>query len=106
MRPAYLSAARSLQLGREQAVEGEIGRALDLYDEAMALLRTLPPERTRDVLLAHTHLAFYQTLSLVENAGKALDHHLRQGVSYARSTRDPLARAIAEECLSGLEQVL
>lgn len=106
MRPAYLSAARALQLGREQAVEGEVGRALDLFDEALSLLRTLPPESTRDVLLAHTHLACYQTLSLVEAEGRELDHHLRQGVSYARSTRDPLARAIAEECLSGLETVL
>ena len=105
MRPAYLSAARHLQLGREYAVEGELRRALAAYQSALDLLRTLPPERTRDVLLAHTHLAFYQTLALDEgsNAGQP---HLHLGVSYARSTRDPLARAIAEECLSGLETVL
>lgn len=106
MRPAYLSAARALQLGRGQAIEGEIGHALDLYAEALSVLRALPPERTRDVLLSHTHLAFYQTLFLVHAPDKDLDHHLRQGVGYARSTRDPLARAIAEECLSGLDAVL
>lgn len=104
MRSAYLTAARSLQLGREWAVQGDQRRALDAYDDSLALLRTLPPERTRDVLLAHTHLAFYQTLALVGAQGGR--KHLHLGVSYARSTRDPLARAIAEECLSGLDAVL
>ncbi|MFC3831515.1 MULTISPECIES: hypothetical protein [Deinococcus] len=104
MRSAYLTAARALQLGREWAVEGDQRRALDAYEEALSLLRVLPPERTRDVLLAHTHLAFYQTLELVGSRGG--QHHLHLGVSYARATRDPLARAIAEECLSGLDVVM
>ena len=56
------------------------------------------------MLLAHTHLAFYQTLALVGSPGG--QNHLHLGVSYARSTRDPLARAIAEECLSGLDVVM
>ncbi|SMB90356.1 hypothetical protein [Deinococcus hopiensis] len=104
MRPAYLTAARSLQLGREWAVEGDQDRATEAYEEALGILRALPPERTRDVLLAHTHLAYYQTLVLV--GSQAGQEHLHLGVSYARSTRDPLARAIAQECLSGLEAVL
>ncbi len=105
MRPAYLTAARDLQLGREWAVEGETRKALGAYRDALDLLRTLPPERTRDILLGHVHLAFYQTYTLMGDA-KTGQHHLQQGVSYARSTRDPVARAIAEECLSGLETVL
>ncbi|GGL09802.1 hypothetical protein [Deinococcus radiotolerans] len=104
MRSDYLSAARALQLGRESAVEGDQGRALRLYREALELLSVLPPERTRDVLLAHTHLAFFQTLELL--GGPDGQRHLQLGVSYARSTRDPLARAIAEECLSGLDVVM
>ncbi|MBZ9752382.1 hypothetical protein GO986_15155 [Deinococcus sp. HMF7620] len=105
MRSAYLTAARALQLGREGALEGDQARALRLYGEALDLLTLLPPERTRDVLLAHTHLAFYQTLELLggKDGGQ---RHLQLGVSYARSTRDPLARAIAEECLSGLDVVM
>ncbi|WP_420596909.1 hypothetical protein [Deinococcus sp.] len=103
MRPAYLNAARSLQLGREAAVEGEGAAALEYLAAAMNSLRVLPPERTRDVLLSHVHLAFFQTLSML-GADQA-DEHLHLGVSYARSTRDPLARAIAQECLSGLEAV-
>ncbi len=104
MRSAYLTAARSLQLGREWAVAGDQPQALEAYQEALSLLRTLPPRHTRDVLLAHTHLAFYQTLALVGSPGG--QNHLHLGVSYARSTRDPLARAIAEECLSGLDVVM
>ena len=105
MRPAFLTAARDLQLGREWAVEGETRKAVNAYQDALELLQTLPPERTRDILLAHVHLAFYQTLHLIGDE-KGGQHHLHQGVSYARTTRDPLARAIAEECLSGLESVL
>lgn len=105
MRPAYLTAARDLQLGREWAAEGDFGRALEVYGEALDLLQTLPPERTRNILLGHVHLAFFQTYALLgeQQAGR---RHLQWGVSYARTTRDPLARAIAEECLSGLEAVL
>ncbi len=93
-------------MGREWAVEGNLNRALNMYEEALGLLVVLPPERIRDILLAHTHLAFYQTLSLEGKPNPQERAHLQKGVSYARSTRDPLARAIAEECLSGLETVL
>jgi hypothetical protein len=104
VRPAFLTAARALQLGREAALLGDEQRAVEEYQSALDLLRTLPPERTRDTLLAHAHLAAYQTLSL---AGREdAQNHLHLGISYARSTRDPLARAIAEECLSGLDVVM
>ena len=110
MRPAYLTAARALQLGREAALLGNHRGAMQEYQDALDLLRTLPPERTRDTLLAHAHLAMYQTLAPARTL--ALDdrdeaqEHLHLGISYARSTRDPLARAIAEECLSGLDVVM
>ena len=104
MRSAYLTAARALQLGREAAVEGESSAALDFLGQAHSALKVLPPERTRDVLLGHVHLAYFQTLTLLGSAQAG--EHLHLGVSYARSTRDPLARAIAQECLSGLDAVL
>lgn len=105
MRSVYLTVARLLQGGREAALEGEGAEAVRAYEQALDLLRALPPERTRDVLLAHTHLAYYQTLAL-SNRQHDTQEHLHLGISYARSTRDPLARAIAEECLSGLDVAL
>ena len=104
MRPAYLTAARALQLGREAALLGEQHTAMQEYLGALELLRTLPPERTRDTLLAHAHLAAFQTLALAGHRGA--QEHLHLGISYARSTRDKVARAIAEECLSGLDVVM
>ena len=105
MRSAFVTVARLLQQGREFALEGEGGQAVRAYQQALDLLRALPPERTRDVLLAHTHLAYYQTLALSSRPDMTQEH-LHLGISYARSTRDPLARAIAEECLSGLDVAL
>jgi hypothetical protein len=65
-------------------------------------------ERTRDVLLAHSYLTKYQTLQLEDRSkeNKLALESLHLGVSYARSTKDPIARAIAEECISGLDVAL
>ena len=104
MRPVYYTIAMHLKTGRELAVAGDADGALAEFHQAVRALRALPPERTRDVLLAHAYLARYQTLTLA-NREAALEN-LNLGVSYARSTRDPLARAIAEECLAGLEASL
>ena len=110
MRPQFYTAAKILRKGRESALQGRIEEAVKEYQRGIALLRTLPPEHARDVLLAHLYLAHYQTLTLdprtPEPRGKEKEKEgalesLHLGVSYARSTRDPLARAVAEECLSG-----
>jgi hypothetical protein len=101
MRQVYYSIAMHLKTGRERALEGDTDGALSEFASALASLHQLPPERTRDVLMAHAYLNRYQTLAL-ENKNLALES-LNIGVSYARSTRDPIARALAEECISGLE---
>jgi hypothetical protein len=108
MRNIFYNIALTLKSGREKAVAGDKHGALLEFNNAIYGLRELPPERTRDVLLAHSYLAKYQTLQL-EDRGKenklALES-LHLGVSYARSTKDPIARAIAEECISGLDVAL
>lgn len=104
MRQAYYAIAMNLKTGREHALSGGADAAVREFQAAIKSLRALPPERTRDVLLAHAYLARYQTLALADRNVALESLHL--GVSYARSTRDPLARAIAEECLSGLDVAL
>ena len=106
MRNAFYNAALSLKAGREKALEGDKSSAVSSFDKCIRELKELPPERTRDVLLAHSYLAKYQTMALEDKGNKRAQESLHYGVSYARSTKDPLARAIAEECLSGLDIAL
>ena len=106
MRNAFYNAALSLKAGREKALEGDKSGAVSSFDKCIRELKELPPERTRDVLLAHSYLAKYQTMALEDKGNKRAQESLLYGVSYARSTKDPLARAIAEECLSGLDIAL
>jgi len=108
MRPQYLIAVQNLKKARDAAVMGEKVAAARDFKNVVLLLGLLPPERTRDILLAHAHLGYYQTVTR-ESQGredKVALESLHLGISYARSTRDPLARAIAEECLSGLDVAL
>ncbi len=105
MRNIFYSIALNLKLGREKAVAGDKPGALYEFNNAIYGLKEFPPERTRDVLLAHSYLAKYQTLLLEDRTkeNKLALESLHLGVSYARSTKDPIARAIAEECISGLD---
>jgi hypothetical protein len=101
MRNIYFQIAKNLKLGREKALEGDKNGAVQAFDLCVGELRLLPPEHTRDVLLAHSYLNKYQTLALDNKDSKRALESLQRGVSYARSSRDPVARAVAEECLSG-----
>ncbi len=103
MRNIYYQIAKNLKLGREKALEGDKNGAIQTFDKCLSELRELPPERTRDVLLAHLYLNKYQTLALDNRENKRALESLQRGVSYARSSKDPVARAVAEECLSGLD---
>ncbi len=93
----YERAARALQDGREAAQAGEVRLALNMIEQALDMLEVLAPHRERDILLAQAHLGSYQLLTVLGKPQAA--QHLRRGVSYARTTRDPLARELAQECL-------
>lgn len=97
MRSAYLTAAQMLKSAREFSLMGKPDEAVRTFHRVVEVLTALPPERTRDVLLGHAYLGHYQTLCV---QGEKPDLELlNRGVSYARTTRDPLVRAIAQECL-------
>jgi hypothetical protein len=108
MRPVFYNVALHIKAAREHGVARDARSAIKEFDTAIAKLRELPPERVRDVLLAHAMLGKYQTLTLEKDKGsqKLALESLHLGISYARSSRDPLARAIAEECLAGLDATL
>lgn len=65
-------------------------RTRTLLAEAEAHLRTLKPTPERDGLLA---LALLRQAAL---GGERAAERLRLGISYARSSRDPQARALAQ----------
>ncbi len=103
MRNIYTQIAITLKTGREKALVGDKNGAIQAFDKCLQELRELPPEKTRDVLLAHSYLNKYQTMVLDNKDNKKALESLQRGVSYARSSKDPVARAVAEECLSGLD---
>jgi hypothetical protein len=100
MRSAYQQIALTLEAGREAALQNDRGGALQAFDKCIRELKELPPERTRDVLLAHSYLNKYQSLAAEGRESKRAVESLHWGVSYARSTKDPVARALAEVCMN------
>lgn len=97
MARGYREAAQRAEDAQDAAAAGELKLALRLWEEVLASLRLLPPRLERDTLLALAHL---ETYLLLRHFGKAsAPWHLQRGVSYARTTRDPRARALAQQCL-------
>lgn len=105
-RPGHAHAAHLLKKGQQAAQLQHPDVAISCYRDAIELLRGLPPERDRDILLAHLYLRQYQ--ASYQQSGRSEDAlaELHLGVSYARSTRDPEARALAEICQKDLDIAL
>lgn len=94
---SYQQAAQALQDAQDAAHAGAARLGLRMLEQALDILEVLAPTRERDILLAHAHLGCFQVLGTL---GKPqAEYHLRRGVSYARTTRDPEARRLAQECL-------
>jgi hypothetical protein len=56
MRPVFYNVALHIKAAREHAVARDPQAAIKEFDTAIHKLRELPPERVRDVLLAHAML--------------------------------------------------
>ncbi len=107
MRQAYLEIAKKIKAARGAVVLGHKGDAARAFRAALEELKFFPPERHRDILLAHAYLGLYQTFVRPGEPVKLeIQEALHLGISYARSSRDPIARAIAQECLEGLDIAL
>ncbi|MFC6591591.1 hypothetical protein ACFP81_05890 [Deinococcus lacus] len=86
-----------LDQGQRLAAAGQHRRALDTYRDVLALLRRQKPTPGRDGLLAAAYLLAYQSLRATRH--REAGAQLQRGVSYARTSRDPQARALAQACL-------
>ena len=88
-------AAAHYRRGRELEASGMRHEALDAWQSALKDLHAVRPQRNRDVLLAQVYLACH-VASRDQDPASALTS-LRFGYSYARTTREPHVRILAEE---------
>lgn len=95
MQELLYEAARHYKRGKALAERGDLRGALAAYTEALRDLHAVQPQRMRDVLLAQVYLSRYQ---IALKAGvKGADSDLRQGYAYARTTKEPSVRRLAEQ---------
>ncbi len=94
MRELLYNAARHYKRGRGLLERGDVRAALASFEEALRDLHAVKPQRMRDVLLAQVYLSRYQAASEVDVRGARAD--LQLGYSYARTTREPSVRQLAE----------
>lgn len=95
MRELLYNAAKHYKRGRALAERGDLRGAMASYQDALRDLHAVKPQRMRDVLLAQVYLSRYQVAAGLEPTLAESD--LRFGYSYARTTREPAVRELAEQ---------
>lgn len=94
MRELLYNAARHYKRGKALLERGDVRAAHKAFEEALLDLHAVKPQRMRDVLLAQVYLSRYQAGREVDRRAARTD--LRLGYSYARTTREPSVRQLAE----------
>ena len=95
MRGLLYEAAAHYRRGKELEAEGRRNEALEAWHSALRDLHAVKPQRMRDVLLAQVYLACHVASRDTDPEGSLTD--LRYGYSYARTTREPSVRLLAEQ---------
>ena len=94
VRELLYSAAEHYQLGKALDEQGNWRGALNAYSDALRDLHAVKPQRMRNALLAQVYLSRYQVAKQLRMS--RADSDLRLGYSYARTTREPAVRELAE----------
>lgn len=94
MRELLYDAAKHYRRGKALAERGDVRGAMVAFEEALRDLHAVKPQRMRDVLLAQVYLSRHEAGAAVDPERAAAD--LRLGYSYARTTREPSVRHLAE----------
>jgi hypothetical protein len=95
MRELLYNAAKHYKRGKALAERGDVRGAMVAYADALRDLHAVRPQRMRNVLLAQAYLSRYQIGANIDP--KTAETDLRMGYSYARTTREPTVRHLAEE---------
>ena len=99
MRELLYNAAKHYKRGKALAARGDSRGATVAFQDALRDLHAVRPQRMRDVLLAQVYLSRYQIARELDP--DAAESDLRLGYSYARTTREPTVRQLAEELWRG-----
>lgn len=94
MRDLLYDAAKHFKRGKALSERGDVRGAMVAFEEALLDLHAVKPQRMRDVLLAQVYLSRHQVGAEHDPGRAATD--LRLGYSYARTTREPSVRQLAE----------
>ena len=94
MRELLYNAAKHFKRGEALANEGDLGGAMDAFSDALRDLHAVKPQRMRNALLSQVYLSRFQVAKRL--GAPSADGDLRMGYSYARTTREPAVRVLAE----------
>ena len=94
MRELLYNAAKHFKRGEALASQGDDRNAVDAFSDALRDLHAVKPQRPRNALLSQVYLSRYGAAKRLGAASAEGD--LRMGYSYARTTREPAVRVLAE----------
>lgn len=94
MRELLYNAAKHFKEGEARAQDGDYDAALGAFGAALRDLHAVKPQRQRNALLSQVYLSRYRAAKALGDP--SAPHDLRMGYSYARTTREPVVRALAE----------
>ena len=94
MRELLYNAATHFKRGEALASQGDDSGAVDALSDALRDLHAVKPQRLRNALLSQVYLSRHQVAKRLGQASAESD--LRMGYSYARTTREPAVRVLAE----------
>ena len=94
MRELLYNAAKHFKRGEALANQGDTKGAMNAFGNALRDLHAVKPQRMRNALLSQAYLSRYQVAKRL--GAPSADTDLRMGYSYARTTREPAVRVLAE----------
>lgn len=95
MRQLLYSTASHYNEGRALANQGDVHGAITAFSAALRDLHAVKPHRKRNILLAQVYISRYQVA--YKYGFKQADSDLRMGYSYAKTTKEPAVRELAEK---------
>lgn len=95
MQELFENAENNFLEGQKKVKTGNLRASCDYYQKSLDDLQSLKPSKERDSLMAKVYLARY--IASKEFRGPLAEKDLRFGYSYAKTCKNPVIQAVAEE---------